>query len=157
MMTTTGMKRLWLALENVKDPEIPSVSIVELGMVNAVEEEGGGRVRVSLTPTFVGCPALDLIADSVRGQLTDLEGVEGVEVAYVMDPPWTSDRITPQGRRKLQEFGIAPPPSCLEVAPDCPFCGAGGGEVHNLFGPTACRAIFYCKRCHQPFEGMKPV
>jgi ring-1,2-phenylacetyl-CoA epoxidase subunit PaaD len=159
-MMKTATHRYWQALQEVKDPEIPTVSIVELGIVNQVEEEAHGRIHVSLTPTFVGCPALDFIAEAVRDRLAVLEGVESVEVAYVMNPPWTSDRITPEGRRKLQEFGIAPPQpggSLLESAPDCPFCGAGEGEIHNLFGPTACRAIFYCKRCQQPFEGMKPV
>ncbi|WP_240511992.1 1,2-phenylacetyl-CoA epoxidase subunit PaaD [Paludifilum halophilum] len=148
------------ALQEVKDPEIPAISVLELGIINRVESEKG-RVRVEITPTFVGCPALDLIGEAVKKRLCRVDGVKEVEVSFVMDPPWTSDRMTPEGRRKLKEFGIAPPVE--EGAgfgvhvPECPYCGAEEGEVHNLFGPTACRSIFYCKRCHQPFEGMKPV
>ncbi|GGA55522.1 phenylacetate-CoA oxygenase subunit PaaJ [Kroppenstedtia guangzhouensis] len=148
------------ALQEVKDPEIPDLSIVELGMVNRVTEEAG-EVQVEITPTFVGCPALDLIAGDVREKLTQVKGVSRVRVSFVMDPPWTSERITPEGREKLKNFGIAPPRSRgedpMDFVPECPFCGAEGGEVLNLFGPTACRSIFYCRNCHQPFEGMKPI
>ncbi|MFD1396376.1 1,2-phenylacetyl-CoA epoxidase subunit PaaD [Kroppenstedtia eburnea] len=148
------------ALQEVKDPEIPDLSIVELGMVNRVTEEAG-EVRVELTPTFVGCPALDWIAGQVEERLSQVKGVSRVRVSFVMDPPWTSERITPEGREKLKSFGIAPPRTReedpLDIVPECPFCGTEGGEVLNLFGPTACRSIFYCRNCRQPFEGMKPI
>ncbi|WP_142506676.1 1,2-phenylacetyl-CoA epoxidase subunit PaaD [Melghirimyces algeriensis] len=142
------------ALQTVMDPEIPDVSIVELGMVNRVTMNEG-HVRVELTPTFVGCPALDMIAQNVKDRLIQEERVNRVEVAFVMSPPWTSDRITPEGREKLKNFGIAPPSE--DRVSDCPYCGAKEGEVVNLFGPTACRSVFYCRNCRQPFEGMKTV
>lgn len=151
-------KQVGKALQEVKDPEIPTVSIVELGMVNRIISEKG-YVQVEITPTFVGCPALDLIAEDVEKTLLQLEEVDQVKVSFVMDPPWTSDRITEEGRKKLTSFGIAPPEKwgMSHQVPKCPFCGGREGEVENLFGPTACRSIFYCKRCHQPFEGMKPI
>ncbi|PTX63328.1 ring-1,2-phenylacetyl-CoA epoxidase subunit PaaD [Melghirimyces profundicolus] len=160
MRKATRGDALMEVLQAVKDPEIPDLSILELGMVNRVTEDGG-EVKVELMPTFVGCPALDLISRDVRENLFRQEGVKEVEVKFVMDPPWTSDRITPEGREKLKGFGIAPPrdrgADPMDIVPECPYCGAGEGEVHNLFGPTACRSIFYCKNCRQPFEGMKPV
>ena len=151
---------LWQALQEVKDPEIPTISLVDLGMIHRLLVEGD-RVTVEILPTFVGCPALDIIRRDVRNRLLQVEGVADVEVKFVYDPPWTSDRITEEGRKQLASFGIAPPRSPgkhpLDIVPPCPYCGAEGGEIHNLFGPTACRSIFYCRRCRQPFEGMKPV
>ncbi|WP_188648715.1 1,2-phenylacetyl-CoA epoxidase subunit PaaD [Marinithermofilum abyssi] len=149
------------ALQEVKDPEIPAVSILELGMVNQATVTGH-HVRVEVTPTFVGCPALDWIHGQIVEHLKKIPGIEEVEVVFVIDPPWTSDRITLEGRRKLESFGIAPPPKTedpdpLNTVPRCPYCGADQGEVKNLFGPTACRSIYYCKHCRQPFEGMKAV
>ncbi len=159
MADPADTKALLDVLQEVKDPEIPELSIVELGMVNRVSV-GESGVRVELTPTFVGCPALDLIAEQVEKVLTRERG-DPVEVDFVMNPPWTSERITPEGRKKLKDFGIAPPPVTRnesgDIVADCPFCGAGEGEILNLFGPTACRSIFYCRNCRQPFEGMKPV
>ncbi len=151
---------VWSALQDVKDPEIPTVSVVEMGMVNQVLLKGS-QIQVEMTPTFVGCPALDVIRRDTQKRLMQLEGVTDVQVSFVIDPPWTSERITPEGRKKLTEFGIAPPKmngqGSLDIVPPCPYCGAEGGEVHNLFGPTACRSIFYCRKCRQPFEGMKPI
>ena len=125
------------ALQEVKDPEIPDLSIVELGMVNRVTEEAG-EVQVEITPTFVGCPALDLIAGDVREKLTQVKGVSRVRVSFVMDPPWTSERITPEGREKLKNFGIAPPgpggktpwTSCLSV-PSVVLGGRGTQSVRS--------------------------
>ncbi len=151
---------LWQALQEVKDPEIPTISLVDLGMIHRLLVEGD-RVTVEILPTFVGCPALDIIRRDVRNRLLQVEGVADVEVQFVYDPPWTSDRITEEGRKRLASFGIAPPRPAgenpMDIVPPCPYCGAEGGEIHNLFGPTACRSIFYCRRCRQPFEGMKPV
>ncbi|HYG60174.1 MAG TPA: 1,2-phenylacetyl-CoA epoxidase subunit PaaD [Symbiobacteriaceae bacterium] len=155
---------LWAALEDVKDPEIPPVSVVDMGMVSRVAVEGE-QVLVEMTPTFVGCPALDIIRRDVTRRLAQVSGVDAVEVRFVFDPPWTSERITPQGRERLKSFGIAPP-TCgvmaggllsLEEVPPCPYCGSGDTHMENMFGPTACRAIYYCDSCRQPFEGMKNV
>ncbi|EPZ52829.1 MULTISPECIES: 1,2-phenylacetyl-CoA epoxidase subunit PaaD [Alicyclobacillus] len=146
------------ALHDVKDPEIPAVSISELGMVYSVKVENGYG-KVELLPTFVGCPALEFIRNRVLSSVRGLDGLVGIDVEFVMTKPWSSDRITPEGIRKLREFGIAPPLSNAKhrVVPPCPYCGAADTEIENLFGPTACRAIFYCKNCCQPFEGMKVV
>ncbi|WP_051322347.1 1,2-phenylacetyl-CoA epoxidase subunit PaaD [Alicyclobacillus contaminans] len=149
---------VWGALDDVKDPEIPAVSIRELGMVRQVCALDG-RIRVELLPTFVGCPALDWIRRSVERQVAQVLGRDDVDVVFVFDEPWTSARITPQGIEKLLQFGIAPPvvSNDSRLIPPCPYCGAESGEVENLFGPTPCRAIFYCHHCKQPFEGMKPL
>lgn len=154
------------ALAEVKDPEIPAVSVVELGMVHRVEV-GEGRVRVELLPTFVGCPALDLIRRAVAERLASL--APAVEVETTFAEPWTSDRITPEGRRKLRESGFAPPartggadqPLLLSIGmrprATCPYCGSADTSMENPFGPTLCRAIFYCNTCRQPFEQFKAV
>lgn len=144
------------ALEDVKDPEIPVVSIRELGMVFRVTVESGYG-KVELLPTFVGCPALDFIRSRVRASVREIDGLQGLDVEFVMTEPWSSERITPEGIEKLRTFGIAPPISSAHhrVVPPCPYCGTGDTEIENLFGPTACRAIFYCRKCRQPFEGMK--
>jgi ring-1,2-phenylacetyl-CoA epoxidase subunit PaaD len=155
------------ALAEVKDPEIPAVSVVDLGMVHRVEV-GDGRVRVELLPTFVGCPALDLIRRAVAERLESLAPVVEVEATFA--EPWTSDRITPEGRRKLRESGFAPPapaagggegPLLLSIGmrqpATCPYCGSGDTSMENPFGPTLCRAIFYCNACRQPFEQFKAV
>jgi ring-1,2-phenylacetyl-CoA epoxidase subunit PaaD len=155
---------VWAALDGVKDPEIPPVSVVDMGMVSRVVVEGD-RVAIDMTPTFVGCPALDIIRRDVSAAVARVDGVAGVEVRFVFDPPWTSERITAQGRERLKTFGIAPPvrenPAGglinLEEVPPCPFCGSADTHMENLFGPTACRAIYYCDACRQPFEAMKTV
>ena len=153
---------IWAALDDVKDPEIPPVSVVDMGLVTRIISEGGS-ITVEMTPTFVGCPALAIIRQNVIDRLRQVEGVAEAEVRFVFDPPWTSERITPQGRERLRAFGIAPPLResghllTLEEVPPCPFCGSGDTHMENLFGPTACRAICYCDSCRQPFEAMKTV
>lgn len=141
-------------LDDVKDPEIPTISIVEMGMVHQLFFESKALV-VEVIPTFMGCPALDLIEKNIKERLVREDGVEQVEVRFVYDPPWTSDRITEKGRNQLREFGIAPPVE--GVLPSCPYCDDHQGEVLSLFGPTACRAVYYCRSCRQPFEAMKPI
>lgn len=152
---------LWAALDEVKDPEIPTVSVVEMGIVTAVEVAGEGEVTVRATPTFVGCPALEVIRQAISRRLSQVPGVRRVQVVFQLDPPWTTDRITPAGREKLKAFGIAPPPPLalldLQVAPPCPYCGSLDTHLENVFGPTACRSIYYCAACRNPFEAMKPV
>jgi ring-1,2-phenylacetyl-CoA epoxidase subunit PaaD len=148
------------ALQTVKDPEIDSVSIIELGMLEEVEITSND-VLIKLLPTFMGCPALDIIKNNVIKAVSALDEVEKVEVKFIFSPPWTSDRVTEQGREKLKEFGIAPPPRHIaetgEWQADCPYCGSTYTTMENLFGPTACRSILYCKSCKNPFEAMKPV
>jgi len=151
------------ALDEIPDPEIPAVSIVELGMVRAVDVEPG-RLRVELLPTFVGCPALDLIRATVAERLAAFG--RPVDVATSFAEPWTSDRISPEGREKLRRSGFAPPPHLasdralpmLGGAPvRCPYCGSARTTLENVFGPTQCRSIRHCAECRQPFEAFKPV
>ena len=158
---------VWQALAEVKDPEIPTVSVVDLGMVHRVEV-APDRVRVELLPTFVGCPAIDLIRRAVAERLESLASVVEVEATFA--EPWTSDRITGEGRRKLRESGFAPPPASAGIgdqpmfativmrpAATCPYCGSADTTMESPFGPTLCRAIFYCNGCRQPFEQFKAV
>jgi len=149
------------ALTEVPDPEIPVVSIVDLGLVHRVEVDGD-RLRVDLLPTFVGCPALDAIRSAVEERLASFG--PPVEVTFSYEVPWTSDRISPQGRSRLRESGFAPPsPSGqrtlldLDVPVPCPLCGSRRTVLENVFGPTQCRSIRYCTACRQPFEAFKPV
>ena len=143
----------WEALRKVMDPEIPVVSVVDLGMVERVLVEREG-IRVELLPTFVGCPALDLIRDSVEQRLAAFG--RPVAVEFRRHVPWTSDRITEEGRDKLRRSGFAPPTPELGDT-RCPYCGSANVALENLFGPTQCRSLFYCRGCRQPFEGFKVV
>ena len=151
---------VWVALADVPDPEIPTVSVVDLGVVGSVEV-AADRVRVELLPTFVGCPAIDAMAQAVRDRVAPL--AEHVEVAVSFREPWTTERITEEGRRKLRESGFAPPMPGggvlvpLLPAATCPYCDSRRTVLENAFGPTQCRAIHYCTDCRQPFEQFKTV
>jgi ring-1,2-phenylacetyl-CoA epoxidase subunit PaaD len=141
--------RVWAALAEVPDPAIPALSVVDLGMVRSVELDGQ-RLRVELLPTFVGCPALDLIHEAVEARLAGMAAEVRVEMTFA--EPWTSERITADGRRKLRESGFAPPRSAA-----CPWCGSRDTRLENPFGTTRCRAIFWCNHCRQPFEQFKAI
>lgn len=151
---------VYQVLMNVKDPEIDSVSIIDLGMVEEVTTQGN-NVKVVLLPTFLGCPALEIIKLNTMNALKTLPEVGNVEVDFVFHPPWTSDRITEKGHVNLRKFGIAPPPRHFEEDGswhvDCAYCGSTYVTMDNIFGPTACRSILYCKSCKNVFEAMKPV
>ena len=139
-------------LETVHDPEIPTVSIVDLGLV----ERGVGTadaIEVELLPTFVGCPALEVIRGAVEGALAPL-GRE-VSVTFTWRVPWTSDRISARGRARLAASGFAPPDEPADVR--CPYCRSAKVAMDSAFGPTACRSLFYCRDCRQPFEAFKPI
>jgi ring-1,2-phenylacetyl-CoA epoxidase subunit PaaD len=163
------------ALRAVPDPEIPAISVVDLGVIGRIDV-AGGHLRVELLPTFVGCPALDPMRDAVARRLAALAPDREIEVAVVFDPPWTSDRITPDGRRRLTASGFAPPeggeaggdgsgtavaagprPIVLDAPVPCPWCGSRTTRLESVFGPTACRSIRYCTACRQPFEQFKTV
>jgi ring-1,2-phenylacetyl-CoA epoxidase subunit PaaD len=137
------------ALAEVADPEIPAISIVDLGVVERVQV-GDDAIHVELLPTFVGCPALDAIRQAVEARLAEFGRVVKVEFGYRV--PWTTDRITKRGRRSLTASGFAPPGDDT-----CPFCGSGNVATDNLFGPTQCRSVRYCRSCRQPFEAIKVV
>ncbi|MBA4537519.1 phenylacetate-CoA oxygenase subunit PaaJ [Bacillus aquiflavi] len=147
-------------LETVFDPEINTVNIFDLGMVENVSILEN-KVIVELLPTFLGCPALGIIKDNVIQAISEIKGIKEVKVTYRKTPPWTSDRITDNGKEGLKEFGIAPPPNQLESdgswQVECPYCGSKYNTLENIFGPSACKSILYCKGCKNPFEAMKPI
>jgi ring-1,2-phenylacetyl-CoA epoxidase subunit PaaD len=156
-------EQVWAALEQVEDPEIPVVSLVDLGVVRDVQVDGS-RVHVEFTPTFLGCPALEVMRDRMAEKITELGGEPDVEV--IADDSWSTDRITPEGREKLREAGFAPPaprsaetPTLLQLQRGfrCPYCGSTDTRLDNLFGPTPCRSIRYCEGCRQPFEQFKTI
>lgn len=150
----------WELLQEVKDPEIPVISMVEMGMIHKLRVDAG-VVHVEVLPTFVGCPALEIMKKNIAEKLEQVEGIREVQVRFVYDPAWTSDRIALEAREKLRSFGIAPPPlgykpgDAWEVA--CPYCNSPHTQIENLFGPAACRSILYCRHCKNPFEALKPI
>ena len=155
---------VWEALAEIPDPEIPVISLVDLGVVRGVEVDDG-KVRVEFTPTFLGCPALEVMRDQMAAKVREL-GAEP-EVAVIADDSWSTDRITPEGREKLRAAGFAPPaprqaggPKLVQLqkgAFRCPYCGSPDTQLDNLFGPTPCRSLRYCRSCRQPFEQFKTI
>lgn len=139
-------------LASVHDPEIPTISIVDLGIVERVGVTDAG-IQVELLPTFVGCPALEVIRESVVAALEPLG--RPVEVDFTWRVPWTSDRISETGRANLAASGFAPPDDPERVR--CPYCRSERVAMDSLFGPTQCRSLFYCRDCRQPFEAFKPI
>jgi ring-1,2-phenylacetyl-CoA epoxidase subunit PaaD len=155
---------VWAALDEIPDPEIPVISLVELGVVRDVAVDDG-HVTIDFTPTFLGCPALEPMQRAMEQKVSEL-GAEP-DVRVVLDDSWSSDRITPEGREKLREAGFAPPSprpvgkldlvQLRSGAFRCPYCGSTETRLENLFGPTPCRSIRYCDSCRQPFEQFKTL
>lgn len=141
------------ALAEVPDPELPVVSVVDLGIVHRFDVSADA-ISVKLLPTFVGCPALDVIRSAVRDRLAGFG--RPVEVEFTFAVPWTSDRISAAGLDRLRSVGIAPPVGPGD-SPACPWCGSDRVALDNLFGPTQCRSLYFCRACRQPFEGLKRV
>ena len=141
------------ALARVADPEIPTVSIVELGMIERVAVDGDA-IRIELLPTFVGCPAIEAIQSAVANALVGFGRPVVIDVSFHV--PWTSERITAAGREKLRRSGFAPPVVGDEQM-RCPYCGSASVALDNLFGPTQCRSLGYCRTCRQPFEQFKTI
>lgn len=149
-------------LEEVKDPEIPVLSLVDLGVITDIRFQGD-NVTIELTPTFVGCPALDMMKSEITEVLAS-HGLHQVTVEVSYRRPWTSDLITEKGKRALKSFGLAPPPATdlftdinvLEHAV-CPRCEGQDTELRNAFGPTLCRSIHFCNTCREAFEQFKPL
>ena len=157
-------EQVWEALAEVPDPEIPVISVVDLGVVRDVRVKDG-TVHVEFTPTFLGCPALEVMRAEMAKRIAELGAEPEVEV--VLDDSWSTDRITPEGCEKLRAAGFAPPAPREAQAPKlvqlqsavfrCPYCGSTETKLENIFGPTPCRSIRYCTRCKQPFEQFKTI
>ena len=156
------IEQIYRWLEEVKDPEIPVLSLVDLGVITEVEVLGD-VVKIEMTPTFVGCPALDYMKDEVKALLKN-KGIEKVNVEVSYKKAWSSDLISEKGRAALKKYGFAPPPSAhvfadLEILENaiCPRCNSINTEMKSPFGPTLCRSIYYCHDCKEAFEQFKPV
>ncbi len=155
---------VWAALSEIPDPEIPVISLVDLGVIKNVEVEDE-RVRIEFTPTFLGCPALEPMQRAMEAKVDELGAKADVRV--VLDDSWSTDKITPEGREKLRVAGFAPPApraagklNLLELQRGgfrCPYCGSRKTRLENIFGPTPCRSIRYCDACRQPFEQFKTI
>ena len=159
-------------LATIPDPEMP-ISIVDLGLVEAVRIGDSNTVEIDLLPTFIGCPALDMIAGDVRAKISALPNVESVRVNWIFDPPWSVDRISDAGRESLREHGVTVPdrgnhlhvaghdaPQTVKLrtsAVPCPFCGSNSTYLDSPFGPTRCRTIYYCEGCKNSFEHLKKL
>ena len=163
----TRQERIWQALAEIPDPEIPAISLVDLGVIGEVRVDDAGRLaHVELLPTFVGCPAIEVMRQQIGERLIELNVAERVEVEVSFATPWTSERISDAGRERLRLSGFAPPVmtagdglDVLAVLPiaECPYCGSRNTTLENPFGPTLCRAIYHCAECRQPFEQFKRI
>ena len=157
-------EQVWAAFEEIPDPEIPVISLVDLGVIRSVDVENG-QVHVEFTPTFLGCPALDVMRRALEETVSGLGGNPDVQV--IQDDSWSTDKITPAGREKLRAAGFAPPAPREASAPKlvqlqsnafrCPYCGSTDTRLENIFGPTPCRSLRYCSSCRQPFEQFKTI
>ena len=155
---------VWEALAEIPDPEIPVISLVDLGVVKDVAVDGE-RVRIEFTHTFMGCPALEVMRRQMEEAVTALGGEPTVDV--LLDDSWSTERITADGREKLRAAGFAPPaprgdgpPQLLQLQQAvhrCPYCGSTDTRLENIFGPTPCRSVRYCGSCRQPFEQFKTI
>jgi ring-1,2-phenylacetyl-CoA epoxidase subunit PaaD len=169
-------RRVWEVLREVYDPEIPTISVVDLGIVHRVEAMPE-RVRVEILPTFIGCPAIEVMRETIRERLVAAAVAPEVSVGVTFAAQWSSDRITPAGHERLREAGFAPPGDAPAFVADvagkvlnlnplgavrpalvaCPYCGSKSTTLENRFGPTLCRSIYHCNNCRQPFEAFKAV
>jgi ring-1,2-phenylacetyl-CoA epoxidase subunit PaaD len=166
--------RILDVLATIPDPEMP-ISIIDLGLVESVHIDASNAVQIDMLPTFIGCPALDMIAGDVRAKVSALSNVESVKVNWLFDPLWSVDRITEAGRASLREHGVTVPapgsgnhlhvaghdaPQTVTLrtsAVPCPFCGSNSTYLDSPFGPTRCRTIYYCESCKNSFEHLKKL
>ena len=163
------VEHAWRVLHDVLDPEVPAISVTDLGIVRDVVEHDNG-IEVVVTPTYSGCPATEVIAQSISDAIV-AAGLGPARVTQRRAPAWTTDWITPEGREKLRAYGIAPPGSCASEATgakvstirlmarnvDCPRCGSAQTERLSAFGSTACKSLYRCIACREPFEFFKPI
>lgn len=161
-MAPISKERILELLDHVKDPEIPAINVLELGVVRHVEVEADGKAIVTITPTYTGCPAMDVMAADIRKELLEA-GVPAVEVKMSLSPAWTTDWITDMGKAKLKTYGIAPPERTADIRAlkggkplvECPQCGSKNTVMISPFGSTACKALWKCNDCLEPFDQFK--
>lgn len=160
---TTTTDDIWAVLEEVTDPEIPVLTVTDLGIVRNVKLQDDGGVEVIITPTYSGCPAMNTIEINIRAVLQE-HGFDNVSVRTVLHPAWTTDWMSEAGRRKLKEYGIAPPVDgtadkgvlfAEQPEVECPQCGSVHTELVSQFGSTACKSLYRCLDCREPFDYFK--
>ncbi|MFN8596995.1 MAG: 1,2-phenylacetyl-CoA epoxidase subunit PaaD [Anaerolineae bacterium] len=161
-MTTPDLDLIWQTLNTIADPEIPVVTLVELGVVRKVQIDGD-KVIVTITPTFAACPAMHHMREEIIGQLRSI-GCAQIDIRTSLNPPWTSEWLSDEVRSKLRQFGLAPPPHhtgdielALQAIVTCPHCGSNDTVLDSPFGPTLCQSIHYCRTCRQSFQRFKPL
>ncbi len=157
------LENIWKLLDSVMDPEVPVISIVDLGIVRDVILEDIG-LKIIITPTYSGCPAMDYIENDIR-QTLGKEGFDSIAIETVLSPAWTTDWLTEKAKKKLQEYGIAPPEGSIDKSSllsepkniTCPHCKSTETEMISQFGSTACKALYKCKDCLEPFDYFKCI
>ena len=163
-----GLKNIWRILEQVTDPEVPVLTITDLGIVRDIKiikaaqnpplGGGGAEVEVIITPTYTGGPAMDMIAMNIKLALIE-NGYRNIKITSVLSPAWTTDWMSEDGKRKLKEYGIAPPHSRSDAPSDreieCPQCNSSNTKLISEFGSTACKALYKCQDCKEPFDYFK--
>ncbi len=160
-MPLTGIDA-WQVAAGVPDPELPVVTIEDLGILRDVTEDDQGRVHVQITPTYSGCPAMETIRTDLVDELTRA-GYQQVTVEFVLSPAWTTDWLTEDAHRKLAAYGVAPPAPAgegavaLSLSVRCPQCGSPETQESSRFGSTACKALWVCRSCREPFDHFKPL
>jgi ring-1,2-phenylacetyl-CoA epoxidase subunit PaaD len=154
-------KAIWNLLEEIKDPEIPVLSIIDLGIIREVKlqypSSGDGGIEIIITSTYTGCPAMDMIAADIRVELATL-GFKKIKITQSLSPAWTTDWMSEEGKRKLKEYGIAPPDKRFTIPKDgveCPLCHSNDTRLVSEFGSTACKALYQCNDCKEPFDYFK--
>ena len=165
MITTENdIKRIWNLLEEVHDPEVPVLTVIDLGIIRKVELKGDSKPVITITPTYSGCPAMDVISMSIRMKLLE-HGFQNPEMKTVLSPAWTTDWMSERGKQKLKAYGIAPPnakqlvcePGLFqqEESIQCPHCNSYNTRMISQFGSTACKALYKCNDCQEPFDYFK--
>ena len=147
----------WKIAADIPDPELPVVTIADLGILRDVTEDDQGRVHVQITPTYSGCPAMETIREDLVDTLT-AAGYQHVDVEFVLAPAWTTDWMTEEAKAKLASYGVAPPgPVALSLAVKCPQCGSLDTRESSRFGSTACKSLWVCRECREPFDHFKAI
>lgn len=154
VQTAALARTIWDILETIEDPELP-ITITDLGLIQEVTI-GDRSVRVRMIPTYSACPAIEVMRRDIRRRLLAIPGVEHVEVELSFEEPWTMARMTERGRQRLIQHGLSVPDRLRIELVECPFCGSTNTILENSFGPTLCRAIYYCQNCRNPVERFKP-